>query len=472
MTVRFRTFSIFTLVKKSNAHILIIDDDKDILISARMLLKRQYSDVSTSSDPREINSYITTQPIDIILLDMNFRMGINDGKEGLYWLRHVREINPEIVVILMTAYGEVKLAVEAIKSGAFDFILKPWVNEKLLATVHAGFELRKSKRKAGVLASSNKALEHTIENKMGPIIGKSLPMQSLLNTLQKVSGTDAEILLLGENGTGKHHIAREIHRLSQRKHQPFIHVDLGAIPETLFEGELFGHKKGAFTDAKEDKPGMFELAGGGTIFLDEIGNLSLNLQTKLLTVLQEKKITRLGEGIQRSVDVRFICATNAPLNQWVADGKFRQDLLFRINTIEIVIPPLRDRKEDIVDFIEHYLSIYKDKYRKPNLSIAKEAGATLKKHRWPGNIRELQHILERGVIMSDGREITTSDFNLVTKTQDTDQLQDMDGLNLRDIEKLLVQKAIDKHSGNISKAAKELGITRAALYRRMEKFNL
>jgi len=459
-------------VKKTKAHILVIDDDKDVLLSARMLLKRQYTDVTTSSDPREINSYITTKPIDILLLDMNFRMGINDGKEGLYWLKHVREINPEIVVILMTAYGEVKLAVEAIKSGAFDFILKPWVNEKLLATVHAGLELRRSKQKVGVLTSSNKTLEHTLENEMGPIIGTSPAMNRLMETLQKVSDTEAEILLLGENGTGKHHVAREIHRLSGRKKQPFIHVDLGAIAETLFEGEVFGHKKGAFTDAKEDKAGMFELANGGTIFLDEIGNLSLNLQTKLLTVLQDRKITRLGEGIQRSVDVRFICATNAPLHQWVDESKFRQDLLFRINTIEIVIPPLRERDSDIPEFIRFYLKMYKEKYRKPNLRISNEAIAVLQKHKWPGNIRELQHIMERGVIMSDGVEIGSSDFNLVADSGRAEQIKDLDGYNLRDIEKLLVQKAIDKHNGNISKAAKELGITRAALYRRMEKFNL
>ncbi|MCP4123488.1 MAG: sigma-54-dependent Fis family transcriptional regulator [Bacteroidetes bacterium] len=459
-------------MKKTKAHILVIDDDKDVLLSARMLLKRQYTDVTTSSDPREINSYITTKPIDILLLDMNFRMGINDGKEGLYWLKHVREINPEIIVILMTAYGEVKLAVEAIKSGAFDFILKPWVNEKLLATVHAGLELRRSKQKVGVLTSSNKTLEHTLENEMGPIIGTSPAMNRLMETLQKVSDTEAEILLLGENGTGKHHVAREIHRLSGRKKQPFIHVDLGAIAETLFEGELFGHKKGAFTDAKEDKAGMFELANGGTIFLDEIGNLSLNLQTKLLTVLQDRKITRLGEGIQRSVDVRFICATNAPLHQWVDESKFRQDLLFRINTIEIVIPPLRERDSDIPEFIRFYLKMYKEKYRKPNLRISNEAIAVLQKHKWPGNIRELQHIMERGVIMSDGVEIGSSDFNLVADSGKAEQIKDLDGYNLRDIEKLLVQKAIDKHNGNISKAAKELGITRAALYRRMEKFNL
>jgi len=366
----------------------------------------------------------------------------------------------------------VKLAVEAIKSGAFDFILKPWVNEKLLATVHAGLELRRSKQKVGVLTSSNKTLEHTLENEMGPIIGTSPAMNRLMETLQKVSDTEAEILLLGENGTGKHHVAREIHRLSGRKKQPFIHVDLGAIAETLFEGELFGHKKGAFTDAKEDKAGMFELANGGTIFLDEIGNLSLNLQTKLLTVLQDRKITRLGEGIQRSVDVRFICATNAPLHQWVDESKFRQDLLFRINTIEIVIPPLRERDSDIPEFIRFYLKMYKEKYRKPNLRISNEAIAVLQKHKWPGNIRELQHIMERGVIMSDGVEIGSSDFNLVADSGRAEQIKDLDGYNLRDIEKLLVQKAIDKHNGNISKAAKELGITRAALYRRMEKFNL
>ena len=271
---------------------------------------------------------------------MNYRVGFNDGKEGMYWLKHIREINPDIVLILMTAFGEVELAVEAIKTGAFDFILKPWSNEKFLATINAGLELRRSNQKLKALKTTNKALKEELNKGFGPIIGSSEPMQKVIETIKKVSDTPANVLILGENGTGKQHIAREIHRLSKRKNKPFVHVDLGSFSENLFEGELFGHKKGAFTDAKEDKIGRFEMAEDGTLFLDEIGNLPLSLQKKLLTVLQDLKVSRIGEGIERPIKARIIFATNAPLKQWVAEGKFRQDLLYRINTIEIEIPPL------------------------------------------------------------------------------------------------------------------------------------
>ncbi len=460
-------------MSKIDATILVIDDSEDILISARLLLKQKFKQILTSKDPNKLNTLLSQNNIDLVLLDMNFRMGINDGKAGLYWLNHIHEINSNIIVILMTAYGEVSLAVDAMKKGAFDFLLKPWVNEKLIATVSAGLKLKKSKDKVHALESSNEVLKKTIDHGFGPLIGESPPMQALMSVIRKVSVTDAEILLLGENGTGKHHIARLIHQHSNRSQEPFIHVDLGALSETLFESELFGYKKGAFTDAKEDKIGRFEMANGGTIFLDEIGNLPLNLQTKLLTVLQEKKIVRLGEGIQRSIDVRLIFATNAPLNQWVQEGKFRQDLLFRINTIEITIPPLRQRKEDIPLFIDHFLNQYSLKYKKPNLSISQEAKTVLSNHSWPGNIREMQHIMERGVIMCNESEIQEADFNLsVSEPTTTINVSDDDNLNLQEIEKMLIKKAISKHQGNISKAAKELGLTRAALYRRMEKFDL
>lgn len=460
---------------KKKATILIIDDDHDVLTSARLLLKQQYAQVITANHPKKINSLITTEPIDLILLDMNFRVGINDGKEGIYWLKHVKEIKPEIVVILLTAYGDVNLAVNAIKSGAFDFILKPWVNEKLLATVNAALELHKSNQKLQDTSSSNKALKQKTNADFGPMLGNSAAMNKLMTAAKKVAVTDAEILILGENGTGKHHLAREIHRLSPRREEVFIQVDLGAIPETLFEGELFGYKKGAFTDAKEDKPGPFELADGGTLFLDEIGNLPLQLQTKLLSVLQEKQVTRLGDTVPRPFNVRLIFATNAPIHQWAEEGKFRQDLLFRINTIELTIPSLRERSDDIPDFIEHFLDVYSKKYRKPELGISDRAQKQLMAHSWPGNIRELQHIMERGVIMSDGAEITADDFNLGNSgstpvNQEIDL--DLDDMNLKDIERLLVKKAIDKYNGNISKAARELGLTRAALYRRIEKFDL
>ncbi|MBG7630449.1 MAG: sigma-54-dependent Fis family transcriptional regulator [Bacteroidetes bacterium] len=457
---------------KTQATILIIDDDEDVLLSAKLLLKKQYTNIITRTNPKEINQLISTEPVDVVILDMNYRIGFNDGKEGMYWLKHVLGINPKMIVILMTAYGEVELAVDAIKKGAFDFILKPWSNEKFLATIHAGLELSKSNHKISILESTNEALAKNIDQKFGVIIGKSDAMQQVMNTIAKVSPTDASILILGENGTGKQHLAREIHKQSDRKNGPFIHVDLGSLSENLFESELFGHKKGAFTDAHEDKPGRFEMAENGTLFLDEIGNLPFNLQSKLLTVLQDRKVSRLGEGIERPFNTRLLFATNAPLNQWVAEGKFRQDLLFRINTVEIEIPPLRKRPEDVDEFVIYYLNFFKSKYHKSHLKINDEAMKMLKAHHWPGNVREIQHTLERGVIMSDGQEIKAADFNLTTIPVTKSTSAEFDDLNLQNIEKILVQKALEKHEGNISKAAKELGLTRAALYRRLEKFNL
>lgn len=457
---------------KTQATLLIIDDDEDVLLSAKLLLKKQYTKIITRTNPKDINQLLSTEAIDVVVLDMNYRIGFNDGKEGMYWLKHILSINPKMIVILMTAYGEVELAVDAIKKGAFDFILKPWSNEKFLATIHAGLELSKSHHKISILKSTNEALEKNIDQKFGIILGKSKAMQNVMDIIEKVSPTEACILILGENGTGKQHLAREIHKQSQQKSGPFIHVDLGSLSENLFESELFGHKKGAFTDAQEDKPGRFEMAENGTLFLDEIGNLPFNLQSKLLTVLQDRKVSRLGEGIERPFNARLLFATNAPLNQWVAEGKFRQDLLFRINTVEFEIPPLRKRPEDIPEFVTYYLNSFKRKYHKSHLKINEEAMKILQSHQWPGNVREIQHTIERGVIMSDGQEIKASDFNLSTVPLMAVTNPEYDDLNLQNIEKILVQKAVEKHEGNISKAAKELGLTRAALYRRLEKFNL
>jgi DNA-binding NtrC family response regulator len=460
-------------MSKIQATILIIDDDEDVLLSAKLVLKKQYTNIITRNNPKEINKLISTDAIDLIILDMNYRIGYNDGKEGMYWLKHILSIDPKMVIILMTAYGEVELAVDAIKKGAFNFILKPWSNEKFLATIRTGLELSKSNRKISILESTNEALQQNIDQKFGPVIGKSLAMQEVMDIIEKVSVTDANLLILGENGTGKQHLAREIHRRSAQKNGPFIHVDLGALSENLFESELFGHKKGAFTDAYEDKPGRFEMAENGTLFLDEIGNLPFNLQSKLLTVLQDRKVSRLGEGIERTFNGRLLFATNAPINQWVAEGKFRQDLLFRINTVEIEIPPLRKRPEDVQDFVNYYLNFFKVKYHKSHLTITDDARDTLMSHNWPGNVREIQHTIERGVIMSDGHEIKSTDFNLtIIPTISTNDYSENDNLKLHDIEKLLVQKALEKHDGNISKAAKDLGLTRAALYRRLEKFNI
>ncbi|NAS31091.1 response regulator [Flavobacteriaceae bacterium R38] len=457
---------------KTNATILIIDDDEDVLLSAALLLKQDYSRIITLQNPRKINETLSSQEVDLVILDMNYRIGINDGKEGMYWLKHLLSIDPDIVVILMTAYGEVELAVDAIKRGAFDFILKPWNNEKFLATVNSALRLKKSNQKVSELTSANKILKQQTNNTQGPVIGISPAMKKLMEAVHKVSVTDANVLILGENGTGKQHIAREIHRLSERSLGPFVHVDLGAITESLFESELFGHVKGAFTDATDNKPGRFELAEDGTLFLDEIGNLPLSLQTKLLTVLQDRKVTRIGDTVERSFNARLLFATNAPLHTWVEEGKFRQDLMYRINTIELEIPPLRNRPEDIIEFVNYSLHLFKEKYRKPQLKISEEAIHILSKHTWPGNIRELQHTIERGVIMSDGLIIKASDFNLTASSSSVIKKEIDTNLNVQDLEKLLVQKALDKNEGNITKAAKDLGLTRAALYRRIEKYNL
>jgi DNA-binding NtrC family response regulator len=458
---------------KTEATIVIIDDDEDILLSAQLLLKKKYSRIITKNSPKAINELISNEAIDLFVLDMNYRIGFNDGKEGLYWLKHIKTINPDQVIVLMTAYSEVELAVNAIKMGAFDFISKPWSNEKFMATINAGIAMSKSNQKIKLLKTSNTVLQSNINNKFGPVIGVSDAMQDVMRTIEKVSVTDAHILILGENGTGKQHLAREIHRLSLQKDGPFVHVDLGSLSENLFESELFGHRKGAFTDAHTDKPGRFELAENGTLFLDEIGNLPYNLQSKLLTVLQDKKVSRLGESIERPFNARLLFATNAPIKKRVAEGTFREDLMFRINTVEIEIPPLRVRPEDVDVFIDTLLKKFKEKYSKSHLTLSKEAKKLLMAHHWPGNVREVQHTIERGVIMSDGHEIKPTDFNLSeakpTYAAATDSFEN---LNLQEIEKILVQKSIEKHQGNISKAAKELGLTRAALYRRLEKFNL
>lgn len=457
---------------KTKATILVIDDDEDILLSAKLLLKKHFTEIMTRNSPREINQLLSVEQIDVIVLDMNYRIGFNDGKEGMYWLKHILSVNPQMVVILMTAYGQVELAVDAIKEGAFDFILKPWTNEKFLATIHGGLSLSRSQQKVSILQSTKEAMERDVNQQFGPIIGSSALMQEVMNIVDKVSATDANILLLGENGIGKQHLAREIHKRSTFGTGPFIHVDLGALSESLFESELFGHRKGAFTDAHDDKPGRFELADGGTLFLDEIGNLPINLQSKLLTVIQDRKVTRLGEGIERTFNARLLFATNAPLHQWVAEGKFRQDLMYRINTVEIEIPPLRKRPEDISEFVLHFLNVFKAKYHKSHLKIDREAMEALESHHWPGNVREIQHTIERGVIMSDGNEIRVSDFNLSALSAPAAGAGELEGLNLQDAEKFLVEKAVEKYQGNISKAAKELGLTRAALYRRLEKYNL
>ncbi|WP_440880980.1 sigma-54-dependent transcriptional regulator [Tenacibaculum sp. C7A-26P2] len=456
-------------MRKKEATILIIDDDDDILFSARISLKKYFTEIITINSPKKIGNILIDSIVDVVLLDMNYHIGFEDGKEGLYWLKYIKELSAETTVILMTAFGSVNLAVEAIKQGASDFILKPWNTEKLFGIVSAGVELARSKRKTTQWKTVHDKNNEEFHERSEHIIGNSVAMQSAIQLVKKVAPTDANILILGENGTGKYVFAKEIHIESNRKNAPFIHVDLGSLNENLFESELFGYVKGAFTDAHKDSIGRFELAKGGTIFLDEIGNLSLHLQAKLLTVIQNRKITRLGEGKERKIDVRIICATNAPIHEMVEEKTFRQDLLFRINTIELNLPPLRERQEDILILAKYFLKRLNKKYRKNIQGFTKEATNELSNYFWPGNIREVEHIIERAVIMTEENTIQLNDLQFSKKKLG---VSIDNNLNLEETEKLLIQKALEKHNGNISKAAKDLGLTRAALYRRLEKYNL
>ena len=449
--------------------ILMIDDDEDVLLAAKMLLKKYSYHVIIEKNPNKIPFLLNNDTYDVILLDMNFSKDTTSGKEGFEWLRQIKEKEPSAVVIMITAFGDVEMAVRALKEGATDFVLKPWQNEKLIATISTAIRLKKSYNEVDKLRKAKDMLEEQIRQPFRDIIGNSPAIKDVFSLIDKVAKTDANILILGENGTGKELIARAIHQKSMRKDSSFVSVDMGAITETLFESELFGHKKGAFTDAREDRPGRFELAHGGTLFLDEIGNLSLSLQSKLLTALQSRQVTRVGSNHSMEVDIRLICATNLNLHQMVKDGKFRQDLLYRINTVEITIPPLSERGDDIPMLANHFLNYYSKKYRKDVLSISSEALTKLKKYAWPGNVRELQHAIERALIMADSPTLQESDFLFSRKGNDA---VNADTLNLDEVEKAAVAKAIQLHNGNISKAAEELGLTRASLYRRMEKYGI
>jgi two-component system, NtrC family, response regulator HydG len=457
---------------KIDSKVLIIDDDEDVLLAAKLFLKQHVQIVHTDKNPNNLPSLLKSEGYDLVLLDMNFSRDATSGQEGFYWLNKILETDPTIAVILITAYGDIELAVQGIKEGATNFLLKPWDNKKLLATIDTTLEVHRSKKEVFDLRSKQKMLLEQGDQPFSHIIGQSKSMMSVLATVKKVAKTDANILILGENGTGKEVIARAVHRASPRKNDVFISVDLGAISESLFESELFGYKKGAFTDAKEDRAGRFEAANKGTIFLDEIGNLSLPLQSKLLSVLQNRTIIRLGSVKEIPIDVRLVCATNMPLYQMVDEQKFRQDLMYRINTVEIHLPPLRERIEDIALLINHFLEVYCKKYKMPMKRMHASTLKRLEKHHWPGNIRELQHSVERAVIMSESNVLQPNDFFLSTQEkQDNEDVHTPD-TNLEATEKMLIRKVIDKHGGNISKAAKELGITRASLYRRIEKYEL
>jgi len=456
---------------KNTGKILIIDDNTDLLLAARLFLKQHFSLVHTEQDPEKIPSLLQNENYDVILLDMNFTMDATSGVEGFMWLDRILQIDPSAVVILITAFGDVEMAVKAVKAGAIDFVLKPWQNEKLLATISAALNLRYSRLEADKFRYRQKQLSRDIDRRYHDMIGVSPAMQQVFATIDKVASTDADVLILGENGTGKELVARALHRQSKRADEVFISVDMGAIAETLFESELFGHMRGAFTDAKEDRPGRFELASGGTLFLDEIGNLSMAMQAKLLSVLETRRVIRLGSNKSREIDIRLICATNRPIYDMVARNEFRQDLLYRMNTVEIHLPALNERREDIPLLVDHFLTMFAKKYAKGITGINPPALKKLQNYKWPGNIRELRHTLERAIILAEATMLQPSDFLFPESEKEVEGVV-FDNYNLEDVEKTVIRKALKKYEGNVSHAAKELGLTRTSLYRRMEKYGI
>lgn len=455
-----------------NGKILVVDDNEDILFALKLLLKPHVEFVQTTTNPFEIPDIISKVDFDVILLDMNFTKDAISGQEGFSWLGRILEINPAAIVVFITAYGDAEKAVKAIKAGATDFVLKPWHNEKLIATISSAIKLKQSQNQVTDLKERQKEISNVMDSSFHDFIGKSEAMQKVFNTIKKVAKTDANVLILGENGTGKELVARALHRDSARNEEVFISVDLGSIAETLFESELFGHEKGAFTDAKKDKPGRFEIASAGTLFLDEIGNLLLPLQSKLLTVIERREVTRVGANRPKPVDVRLISATNINVHQMVNEENFRQDLLYRINTIEIHLPPLRERYGDIPLLANHFLSVYSKKYKKTVRSIAPEAMKKLETYDWPGNVRELQHAIERAIIMSDSNILQTDDFFLSSQKEMGTSGVELSSYNLDEVERMIITKVLKRAQGNITQAAGELGITRTSLYRRMEKYDL
>jgi len=444
-----------------NANILVVDDDTDILTAIRLLLKSKVKEVVVEKNPNNIISLIRKNKFDVIILDMNFNGIVNTGNEGIFWLNEIKEMDKEVSIILITAYGDLDLAIKSLKEGAFDFLVKPWKNEKLIQSIQEILE----KKKSGKIVKANSLIIKS------QILGESDIMKSVFLKIQKIAPTDANILILGENGTGKDLIAKAIHDNSLRRDKPFIKVDVGALTATLFESELFGHKKGAFTDAREDRQGRFEAVDGGTLFLDEIGNITLQQQAKLLSVLQNRQITPLGSNKPIPINIRLICATNLGIAHLAEEANFRKDLIYRINTVEIMIPPLRERDNDIVLLADHFIELYAEKYLKSSFNLKESFINKLKNYYFPGNVRELQYALERTVIMAD--KSTLSDEDLVfSPIERFTSIPEEKDLKLETIEKNAILKVIEKNNGNISKSAKELGITRTSLYRRLNKYGL
>nr|WP_314897515.1 sigma-54 dependent transcriptional regulator [uncultured Flavobacterium sp.] len=446
-------------MKKTNASILVIDDQEDILFASKMLLKKHFENIYTLNNPKNVVELLAKNTIDVVLLDMNYRIGFEDGKEGLYLLKEIKTLSPKTVIILMTAFGKVETAVEGLKAGAFDYILKPWENEKLLNVVKQAVDKSRKEQKK----------QNTIESVDDFFVGNSDVIEKAYSLADKVAKTDANVLILGENGTGKFVLSHHIYRQSERKNNPFIHVDLGSLNSNIFESELFGYVQGAFTDAKVDTPGRFEMAQNGTIFLDEIGNIPLHLQSKLLQVIQTKTVTRLGESKARPLNVRIITATNLNLKQEVADKNFREDLYYRINTMEIVLPPLRERNEDKIPLAHYLLQKMIAKYGRDEITFDENAFKQIEKHAWNGNIREMENRIERAVILCENNQITISDLDL---EQITMYEENQDDIQLSAIEKTAIEKILFKNNNNISKTAEELGLSRASLYRRLEKYNI
>lgn len=456
-------------MRKEQGRILIVDDDEDILLTGEIVLKQKFTYIKTAGHPEKVKELAAKEPFDVILLDMNYKTGDNSGKEGLNWIEKITKQQPESKIVVITAYGDVNIAVEAMKRGAIDFVTKPWEYEKIQATVMNALRLAKSQKEVAYLKTKQQGLKDTISSKPSDLIGSSAAMKRIFKTIEKVSRTDANVLILGENGTGKGMVARAIHAQSQRAAEVFMPVDLGSLSESLFESELFGHKKGAFTDARDDRMGRFEAADGGTVFLDEIGNLSPAMQSKLLTVLQNSEVIRIGENKARKYDARVIAATNAKLEKLIEDGDFREDLYYRLNTIEIEIPPLRERSEDIPELVRFFLKKYGKKYQRPRLNVSEAALKKMIGYRWPGNIRELEHALERAIIMAESDILGADDF-LFKKS--TGSVEAPATTNLEELEEATIRRVVDKHQGNMSKVAKELGIGRTTLYRKLEKYGI
>lgn len=446
-------------MRKIIANILVLDDNSEILIAAKMLLKRHFETVNTNTNPKKIIEYLGENSVDVVILDMNYRVGFEDGKEGIFWFKEIKRLSPNTQIILMTSYGNIETAVEGIKLGATDYILKPWNNDALIETVKGAVKQARKKENLPIVSSEQDKV----------FIGEAPSIQKVYTMANRVAKTDVNALILGENGTGKYVLAKYIHDNSLRKDQPFIHVDLGSLNENLFESELFGYAKGAFTDAKQDTEGRFEAANGGTVFLDEIGNVPLHLQAKLLQVIQSKSVIRLGESKVRPVDIRIITATNAAIEQEVNNKLFREDLYYRINTVTLQLPPLRERKEDISPLLSFFINEYASKYERSVPVVSQQTISSLEAYDWKGNIREMQNRVERALILTDEAELKLADFGISSTMINDSPVEEN---TLQDMERVSILKALEKHEGNISQTAEELGLSRAALYRRLEKYNI